>query len=123
MTRATNAPQSRRRRKKILKAAKGYRGGRGTQLRTASMAVMRSRQYAYRDRKRRKGDFRRLWITRINAAAREHGLSYSTLMARLKTEGVVLDRKILADMAVSDPGVFAEVARLAGGAAVEAGNS
>jgi large subunit ribosomal protein L20 len=122
MTRATNAPQSRRRRKKILKAAKGYRGGRGTQLRTASMAVMRSRQYAYRDRKRRKGDFRRLWITRINAAAREHGLSYSTLMARLKTEGVVLDRKILADMAVSDPGVFAEVARLAGGAAVEAGN-
>jgi large subunit ribosomal protein L20 len=118
MTRATNAPQSRRRRKKILKAAKGYRGGRGTQLRTASMAVMRSRQYAYRDRKRRKGDFRRLWITRINAAAREHGLSYSTLMARLKTEGVVLDRKILADMAVSDPGVFAEVARLAGGAAV-----
>jgi large subunit ribosomal protein L20 len=118
MTRATNAPQSRRRRKKILKAAKGYRGGRGTQLRTASVAVMRSRQYAYRDRKRRKGDFRRLWITRINAAAREHGLSYSTLMARLKTEGVALDRKILADMAVSDPGGFAEVAGLAGGAAV-----
>jgi large subunit ribosomal protein L20 len=122
MTRATNAPQSRRRRKKILKAAKGYRGGRGTQLRTASVAVMRSRQYAYRDRKRRKGDFRRLWITRINAAAREHGLSYSTLMARLKTEGVALDRKILADMAVSDPGGFAEVAGLAGGAAVEADN-
>jgi large subunit ribosomal protein L20 len=122
MTRATNAPQSRRRRKKIIKAAKGYRGGRGTQLRTASVAVMRSRQYAYRDRKRRKGDFRRLWITRINAAAREHGLSYSTLMARLKTEGVALDRKILADMAVSDPGGFAEVAGLAGGAAVEADN-
>jgi len=89
MTRATNAPQSRRRRKEILKAAKGYRGGRGTQLRTASMAVMKSRQYAYRDRKRRKGEFRRLWITRIN--------------------------KILADMAVSDPEVFSEVARLAGG--------
>jgi large subunit ribosomal protein L20 len=118
MTRATNAPQSRRRRKKILTAAKGYRGGRGTQLRTASVAVMRSGQYAYRDRKRRKGDFRRLWITRINAAAREHGLSYSTLMARLKAQGVVLDRKILADMAVSDPGVFAEVAGLAGGAPV-----
>jgi large subunit ribosomal protein L20 len=119
MTRATNAPQSRRRRKKILKAAKGYRGGRGTQLRTASVAVMRSRQYAYRDRKRRKGDFRRLWITRINAAAREHGLSYSTLMARLKSEGVVLDRKILADMAASDPEVFSEVAMLAGGSPVE----
>jgi large subunit ribosomal protein L20 len=80
---------------------------------------MRSRQYAYRDRKRRKGDFRRLWITRINAAAREHGLSYSTLMARLKGEGVVLDRKILADMAASDPEVFSEVARLAGGSPIE----
>jgi len=120
MTRASNAPQSRRRRKKILKAAKGYRGGRGTQLRSASISVMRSRQYAYRDRKRRKGDFRRLWITRINAAAREHGLSYSTFMARLKSEGVMLDRKILADMAVSDPAAFSEVARLAGGSPVEA---
>jgi large subunit ribosomal protein L20 len=119
MTRVTNAPQSRRRRKKILKAAKGYRGGRGTQLRTASIAVMRSRQYAYRDRKRRKGDFRRLWITRINAAAREHGLSYSTLIARLKREGVALDRKILAEMAVSDPEVFSEVARMAGGSPLE----
>jgi large subunit ribosomal protein L20 len=123
MTRATNAPQSRRRRKEILKAAKGYRGGRGTQLRTASMAVMKSRQYAYRDRKRRKGEFRRLWITRINAAAREYGLSYSTLMARLKGEGVGLDRKILADMAVSDPEVFFEVARLAGGSPIEVENS
>jgi large subunit ribosomal protein L20 len=123
MTRATNAPQSRRRRKQILKAAKGYRGGRGTQLRTASMAVMRSGQYAYRDRKRRKGDFRRLWITRINAAAREHGLSYSTLMARLKGEGVILDRKILADMAVSYPEVFSEVARLAGGVPGESDNA
>jgi large subunit ribosomal protein L20 len=123
MTRATNAPQSRRRRKKILTAAKGYRGGRGTQLRTASVAVMRSGQYAYRDRKRRKGDFRRLWITRINAAAREHGLSYSTLMARLKAQGVVLDRKILADMAVSDPVVFAEIARMAGGAGVDAASA
>jgi len=114
MTRASNAPQSRRRRKKILKAAKGYRGGRGTQLRTASVSVMRSRQYAYHDRKRRKGDFRRLWITRINAAAREHGLSYSTLMAGLKQEGVELDRKILADMAVRDPEAFTEVAKMAG---------
>jgi large subunit ribosomal protein L20 len=123
MTRVTNAPQSRRRRKKILKAAKGYRGGRGTQLRTASIAVMRSRQYAYRDRKRRKGDFRRLWITRINAAAREHGLSYSTLIARLKREGVALDRKILAEMAVSDPEVFSEVARMAGGSPLEVDTS
>ncbi|MFW6115260.1 MAG: 50S ribosomal protein L20 [Thermodesulfobacteriota bacterium] len=122
MTRASNAPQSRRRRKKILKAAKGYRGGRGTQLRTASISVMRSLQYAYRDRKRRKGDFRRLWITRINAAAREHGLSYSTLMAGLKHEGVELDRKILADMAVSDPAAFTEVVKMAGGLPVEAEN-
>jgi large subunit ribosomal protein L20 len=84
---------------------------------------MRSRQYAYRDRKRRKGDFRRLWIVRINAAARQHGLSYSTLMARLKSEGVMLDRKILADMAVGDPEVFSEVARLAGGSPAEEGTA
>jgi large subunit ribosomal protein L20 len=70
---------------------------------------MRSRQYAYRDRKRRKGEFRRLWITRINAAAREHGLSYSTLMAGLKREGIALDRKILSEMAVADPQAFSEV--------------
>jgi large subunit ribosomal protein L20 len=114
MPRATNAPQSRRRRKKILKAAKGYRAGNRRLLKTATVAVMRSRQYAYRDRKKRKGDFRRLWIVRINAAAREQGLSYSTLMGGLTKAGIALDRKILADMAVTDPTGFAEVAKMAG---------
>jgi len=114
MARVTNAPQSRRRRKKILKAAKGYRGGRSRLLKTATVAVMRSGQYAYRDRKKRKGDFRRLWIIRINAATREHGLSYSTFITGLKKAGILLDRKILADMAVSDPQGFSELASIVG---------
>ena len=114
MPRATNAPQSRKRRKKILKAAKGFRCGNRRLLKTATIAVMRSRQYAYRDRKKRKGDFRRLWIIRINAAARENGLSYSTLMGGLKKAGIALDRKVLADMAVSDPTGFSEVVKMAG---------
>ena len=114
MARVTNAPQSRRRRKKILKAAKGYRGGRSRLLKAATVAVMRSRQYAYRDRKKRKGDFRRLWIIRINAATREHGLSYSTFITGLKKAGISLDRKILAEMAVSDPQGFSELARMVG---------
>ena len=113
MTRATNAPQSRKRRKKILKAAKGFRGGRSKLIKSASVAVMRSRQQAYRDRKKRKGDFRRLWIIRINAAARENGLSYSKLIMGMKKAGIELDRKILADMAVSDPQGFAEIAKMA----------
>ncbi len=114
MARVTNAPQSRRRRKKILKEAKGYRGGRSKLLRTAAVAVMRSRQYAYRDRKKRKGDFRRLWIVRINAAARENGLSYSRLIMGLQKAGIALDRKILAEMAVSDPEGFSEISRMVG---------
>ena len=114
MTRATNAPQSRQRRKKILKAAKGYRGGRSKLLKTATVAVMRSRQQAYKDRKKRKGDFRRLWIIRINAAARENGLSYSKFIMGMKKADIALDRKILADMAVSDPQGFSEIARMAG---------
>jgi len=112
MPRVTNTPQSRRRRKKILKEAKGYRGGRSKLLKTANVAVMRSGQYAYRDRKKRKGDFRRLWIVRINAAARESGLSYSRLIMGLKNAGIALDRKILAEMAVSDPQGFSEIARM-----------
>jgi len=112
MPRVTNAPQSRRRRKKILKEAKGYRGGRSKLLKTATVAVMRSGQYAYRDRKKRKGDFRRLWIIRINAAARENGLSYSRLIMGLKNADIALDRKILAEMAVNDPQGFSEIARM-----------
>jgi large subunit ribosomal protein L20 len=114
MPRVTNTPQSRRRRKKILKAAKGYRGGRSKLLKTATVAVMRSRQYAYRDRKKRKGDFRRLWIVRINAAARENGLSYSTFILKLKKAGIALDRKILAEIAVNDPQGFSEIAKIVG---------
>ncbi len=114
MARVTNAPQSRRRRKKILKEARGYRGGRSRLLKTASVAVMRSGQYAYRDRRKRKGDFRRLWIVRINAAARENGLSYSRLIMGLKKTGIALDRKILAEMAVKDPQGFSEIARIVG---------
>jgi len=114
MTRATNAPQSRQRRKKILKAAKGYRGGRSKLLKTATVAVMRSRQTAYRDRKKRKGDFRRLWIIRINAAARENGLSYSKLIMGMKKADIAVDRKILADMAVSDPKGFSEIVTMVG---------
>jgi len=83
-------------------------------LKTATVAVMRSRQYAYRDRKKRKGDLRRLWIVRINAAARQQGLSYSTLMGGLTKAGIALDRKILAEMAVSDPEGFAAVAKMVG---------
>ncbi|UCG99842.1 MAG: 50S ribosomal protein L20 [Deltaproteobacteria bacterium] len=112
MARVTNAPQSRRRRKEILKQAKGYRAGRSRLLKTANVAIMRARQSAYRDRKKRKGDFRRLWIVRINAAARENGLSYSRLIRGLKEAGIELDRKILAEMAVSDPKGFSEVARM-----------
>lgn len=114
MPRVTNTPQSRRRRKKILKEAKGYRGGRSKLLKTATVAVMRSRQYAYRDRKKRKGDFRRLWIVRINAAARENGLSYSTFILKLKKAGIALDRKILAEIAVNDPQGFSEIAKMVG---------
>jgi large subunit ribosomal protein L20 len=114
MPRVTNTPQSRRRRKKILKAAKGYRGGRSKLLKTATVAVMRSGQYAYRDRKKRKGDFRRLWIVRINAAARENGLSYSTFILKLKKAGIALDRKILAEIAVNDPQGFSEIAKMVG---------
>jgi large subunit ribosomal protein L20 len=115
MARVTNTPQSRRRRRKILKDAKGYRAGRSRLLKTANVAVMRSRQYAYRDRKKRKGDFRRLWIVRINAAARENGFSYSRLIRGLKKADIALDRKILAEMAVSDPKGFSEVARMIDG--------
>ena len=113
MPRATNAPASRRRRKRILKAAKGFRGGRGTLFRTADEAVTRSLSYAYRDRKVRKRDFRRLWISRINAAARINGLSYSRFIAGLNKAEVGVDRKVLADLAVNDSAVFAQLVEVA----------
>jgi large subunit ribosomal protein L20 len=113
MPRATKGVTSRRRRKKILKAAKGYRGGRRRLYRTAKESVQRGLAYAYIHRRRRKRDFRRLWITRINAAARIYGLSYSVLIHGLKKAGVLLDRKNLADMAIKDEDSFAELAQLA----------
>ncbi len=113
MPRATKGVASRRRRKKILKAAKGYYGGRSKLYRTAKESVQRGLAYAYAHRRRKKRDFRRLWITRINAAARIYGLSYSLFINGLKKAGVVLDRKNLAEMAVKDKKAFAKLAELA----------
>ena len=105
--------KARRRRKKVLKLAKGFRGGRSKLFRTASDAVDKALMYAYRDRKVRKRDFRQLWIARINAAARMHNLSYSRFMHGLKQANIDLDRKVLADLAISDPAGFAQIAQLA----------
>ena len=113
MPRVKRGFKARRRRKKVLKAAKGYRGARSKQFKAASIAVKRAGMYAYRDRKNRKREFRRLWIMRINAAAREHGLSYSKLMGGLRKAGILLDRKVLADIAVRDPAAFSQVASMA----------
>jgi large subunit ribosomal protein L20 len=113
MPRTTNSVASRRRRRLVLKAARGYWGGRSRLYRTAQEAVNRALAYAYRDRKRRKGDFRRLWILRINAAARLNGISYSKLIYGLKKAGVAVDRKIMADLAISDPAAFSALAEKA----------
>jgi large subunit ribosomal protein L20 len=113
MPRVRRGFKARRRRNKILKAAKGYRGGHSKVLKTARATVDRARQFAYRDRRARKRDFRRLWIVRINAAARENGLSYSKLIGGLQKAGVSIDRKMLADMAVNDPAAFSRLATMA----------
>ena len=110
MPRVKRGFKARHRRRKVLKAAKGYRGGQGKLFKTATISVNRARMFAYRDRRARKRDFRRLWIIRINAAARENGLSYSKLMSGLHKAGIDLDRKILAEMAVNDPAAFSQVA-------------
>lgn len=110
MPRVKRAVHSHKKRRKVLKAAKGYRGGHGRLLRSAKEAVARALQYAYRDRRTRKREFRALWITRVNAAARENGLSYSQLVFGLKKAGVEVDRKILADMAVHDAEGFRALA-------------
>ena len=113
MPRATNAPASRRRRNRIIKQAKGYWGRRKNLYRTAREAVDRAGRYAYRDRRTKKRDFRRLWIARINAAARENGLSYSRFMNGLKKADVKVNRKALADIAVSDSETFAKLVDVA----------
>ena len=105
--------KARKRRKKVLKLAKGFRGGRSKLFRTAADAVDKSLMYAYRDRRQRKRDFRRLWIARINAAARLNKLSYSKFMHGLKLANVDLDRKVLADLAITDPAGFTKIAELA----------
>jgi len=117
MVRATNSPVTRRRHKKVMKMAKGYRGGRRKQYKQAKETVMRGLAYAFRDRKVRKRDFRGLWIVRIGAAARINGLSYSRFMSGLKKSGVELNRKILADIAIRDEAAFAELAKVARDAA------
>lgn len=113
MARVKRGVQVKRRHKKILKQAKGYYGARSRLFKTAKQAVTRAGQYAYRDRKQRKRQFRALWIVRINAAAREHGLSYSRLIAGLKAANIEVDRKILAELAVFDTNAFASLAKSA----------
>ena len=105
--------KARRRRNKVLKLARGYRAGRSKLFRTAADALDKALMYAYRDRRVRKRDFRRLWISRINAAARMNNLSYSKFMHGLKLSSVQLDRKVLADLAISDPSGFSKIAGLA----------
>ena len=105
--------KARKRRKKVLKLAKGFRGGRSKLYRTAADSVDKALMYAYRDRRVRKRDFRRLWIARINAAARINSLSYSKFMHGLKLANIEIDRKVLAELAISDPVGFAQIADLA----------
>jgi len=105
--------KARRRRNKVLKLARGFRGGRSKLYRTAADAVDKALMYAYRDRRARKRDFRKLWIVRINAAARMNELSYSKFIKGLQSAGSQLDRKVLADIAISDPAAFSQLASLA----------
>ena len=113
MPRVKGGVVSRKRRKRVLKLAKGYFGSKHTLYKTANEQVMKSLQYAYRYRRQKKRDFRKLWITRINAAARMNGLSYSKLMHGLKLAGIEVNRKMLADLAVSDAAAFATLANTA----------
>ena len=113
MARVKRGVTNHKRHKKVLKAAKGYRGARRTTFRAANQAVEKAGQYAYRDRKIRKRNFRQLWIARINAAARIHGISYSRFMNGLKKAEIELDRKVLADIAVREPEAFKSLAEQA----------
>jgi large subunit ribosomal protein L20 len=113
MPRVKRGVTARARHKKVLAQAKGYRGRRKNVFRVAKQAVIKAGQYAYRDRRQKKREFRALWIVRINAAAREVGLSYSRLMNGLKRAQVLIDRKVLADLAVTDKGAFAALAEKA----------
>ncbi|MBN2587574.1 MAG: 50S ribosomal protein L20 [Candidatus Fermentibacteraceae bacterium] len=109
MSRVRNAVARKQKHKKRLKDAKGYVGGRRKLYTVANDARKKALEYQYRDRRNRKRDFRSLWITRINAAVREHGMTYSAFISGARTAGIVLDRKVLADLAVTDPSAFAKV--------------
>ena len=113
MPRVKGGTVTRKRRKKVLKLAKGYYGSKHTLYEVANQQVMKSLQYAFRDRRQKKRDFRKLWITRINAAARINGLSYSRLMHGLKLAGIEVNRKMLAELAISDAAAFAQLAETA----------
>lgn len=113
MPRVKRGVTTHRRHKKILKLAKGYRGSKSKLYRVANQQVMKSGNYAYIHRRLKKRDFRRLWIARINAAARDNGISYSRMMHGLKVAGVDINRKVLAELAISDPGGFTQLAELA----------
>jgi large subunit ribosomal protein L20 len=113
MTRVKRGNVARKRRKKVLKLAKGFRGSHSKLFRTANQQVMKALRNSYRDRRKRKRDFRRLWITRVNAAARMEGLSYSKLTGQLKKANIELNRKMLAQLAILDPQAFSEVVKVA----------
>ena|SRR5688572_30473672 len=117
MARVKRAVHGKKHRRAILEEAQGYYGNKSRSYRSANEQVMHSLRYAYRDRRARKGDFRKLWIQRINAATREHGMSYSRFIAGLKAAEVEVDRKMLADLAVRDGAAFAALVKVAGAAA------
>lgn len=111
MPRATNNSASKQRKKKVLKQAKGYWGSRSKVYKVAANHVDKGNQHAYKDRKQKKRNFRKLWITRINAAARQNGISYSKLMQGLKDKGLTINRKILANLAVENPKAFSQIVK------------
>ena len=113
MARVKGALNTRKKHKKILKLAKGFRGAESKQYRTANQAVMRSMQNAYVGRKRKKRDFRRLWIARISAAAKMNGMNYSTFMDGIKKAGIEMNRKVLSEIAIADPAAFAKLVETA----------
>ena len=116
MARVKRAVQTKRRHKAVLKSARGYYGNKSRSFRAANEQLMHSGNYAFRDRRARKGQFRRLWIQRINAACRQNGTNYSNFIAGLKAAGVEVDRKVLADLAVTDPVAFSALVEVAGSA-------
>lgn len=111
MPRSNSSVPRHRRHRKTVKLAKGYFGARSRNYKAAKDAVTKAGLYAYRDRRQKKRQFRRLWIIRINAAARQHGLSYSQFISKIKAKGIELDRKVLADMAMNEPNAFAQLAK------------